>query len=577
MKDLNLLNKATATHLDQTFRAALAKASKGMSPLELGLSYLDWVSHLAISPGRSLLLAQSLLSKLRALGVYSFVSLLDKEAQGPASALERRVSGEAWKKWPFKVLAQAHQTGKDWWNEASIGVDGVRPEHERLVQALAEQILDMLSPANNPLTNPEVLKATWEEKGKNLFRGLNLLRKDRRRDAANTGIEENEGYQVGVNIGVTPGNVIFQNELIELIQYTPSTPKVGAEPVLICPPWIMKYYILDLSPHNSMVKYLVDQGKTVFMISWKNPTQKDKYTSFDDYRTHGLMQAIDVVNAVCPKRAINAVGYCIGGTLLTIGAATMARDDDNRLGSISLFAAQADFSEAGEIMRFISPSQLSFLKKLMKKQGYLGMESMGGAFGALRAGDLIYTAAVDRYLLGKDAKPNDLMAWNADGTRMPYRMHHQYLQQLYLENQLALNKFTVDGRPISVADIRAPLFVLGTETDHVAPWKSVFKLHDLTRQELTFLLTSGGHNAGVISGPEHPRRHYRAHTRNPGDKYMDPDTWLESRDAKAGSWWPYWNQWLEERMSKQTAPPSMGAARKGYKILREAPGEYVMG
>jgi polyhydroxyalkanoate synthase len=514
---MQVLDKQDAEHMDHSLRAMLAQMSRGMSPLDLALAYLDWASHLAISPGKRLLLAQSLLNKLRELGAYSLSSLLDKEAAGPASGIERRMSSEAWQRWPFKVFAQAHQVSKDWWNEATTNVDGVRPDHEQLVQAVAEQILDMMSPANLPVTNPEVLAATREEKGKNLFRGARNFVKDQWRNAANTGIEENDEFKVGEQVAITPGKVIFRNELIELIQYSPATEKVGAEPVLICPPWIMKYYILDLSPRNSLVKYLTEQGKTVFMISWKNPTEEDSETSFDDYRSKGLMQAIDAVNAVCPKQLIHAVGYCIGGTMLTIAAAAMAREGDERLASISLFAAQADFSEAGDILRFISPSQISFLEKLMWKQGYLGIENMGGAFSSLNASDLMYGAAIDRYFLGKESRPNDLMAWNADGTRMPYRMHSEYLTSLYLNNELGRNKFKVEGRTISVSDIKVPLFVLGTETDHVAPWHSVYKLHDLTNGELTFLLTSGGHNAGVISGPQHPRRRFRVDTRQPGD------------------------------------------------------------
>ncbi len=577
MNTIKLLDESAAEHIDATFRLALAKLSKGMSPIDLALSYLDWASHLAISPGRRMLLTQSLINKLLALGVYSIASLIRKDAEGPASKLERRVSGEAWKKWPFKVFAQAHQTTRDWCNEATLNVDGVRGDHEVLVNAVAGQILDMINPANYPLTNPEVLKTTRQEKGKNLLRGLRFLVKDRVRNAAHTGIAENDAFKVGETVAITPGKVVFQNELIELIQYAPVTGKVGAEPVLICPPWIMKYYILDLSPKNSLVKYLVERGKTVFMISWKNPTREDRDTSFDDYRSQGLMKAVEAVSTICRNRAINAVGYCIGGTLLTITAATMARDGDDRFASISLFAAQADFSEAGEILRFISPSQLSFLKQVMRKQGYLGIEHMGGAFSSLRASDQIYAGAVARYLLGQESTASDLMAWNADGTRMPYRMHSEYLHKLYLENQLARNKFEVAGRAVSVGDIKVPLFVLGTETDHVSPWVSVYKLVDLTHGELTFTLTSGGHNAGVISGPQHPRRRYRTHTRQPGDNYLDPSSWFAAQQPQQGSWWPLWDAWLDQQTSSKLAPPPMGAARKGYKVLRDAPGQYVHG
>ncbi len=577
LKTFEILDESQIKDMDRTFRTALAQASQGTSPLELGLATMDWISHLAISPGKRVQLAQSFLGKLQQLGIYSIESLFNKSAEGPASTIERRMSSEAWQKWPFKVFAQAHQVSKDWWKEATLGVEGVRGEHEIQMHALADQILDMLSPANSPITNPEVLQTTLKERGMNLARGMRFFVQDQMRNAAKNGVAENDAFKVGENLAVTPGKVVFQNSLLELIQYQPVTETVAAEPVLISPAWIMKYYILDLSPHNSMVKYLTEQGKTVFIISWKNPQKEDKNTSFEDYVELGLMKAIDAVSAICPRRKIHAVGYCIGGTLLSITASAMARDDDDRLQSISLFAAQADFSEAGEITRFVSPSQLSFLEKLMWKQGYLGTDKMGGAFSALRSSDLVYAGIVDRYFMGKKASLNDMMSWNADGTRMPYLMHTEYLTQLYLENQLSQSKFKVGGRTISISDIRVPLFVLGTETDHVAPWHSVYKFHNMTHGELTFALTSGGHNAGVVSGREHPRRRYRIHTRQNGDKYMDPDTWLESMDVNPGSWWPAWDQWLDQRTTAQIKPPTMGASRKGYKPLRDAPGEYVFG
>jgi len=577
LKTFEILDESQIKDMDRTFRTALAQASQGTSPLELGLATMDWISHLAISPGKRVQLAQSFLGKLQRLGIYSIESLFNKSAEGPASTIERRMSSEAWQKWPFKVFAQAHQVSKDWWKEATLGVEGVRGEHEIQMHALADQILDMLSPANSPITNPEVLQTTLKERGMNLARGMRFFVQDQMRNAAKNGVAENDAFKVGENLAVTPGKVVFQNSLLELIQYQPVTETVAAEPVLISPAWIMKYYILDLSPHNSMVKYLTEQGKTVFIISWKNPQKEDKNTSFEDYVELGLMKAIDAVSAICPRRKIHAVGYCIGGTLLSITASAMARDDDDRLQSISLFAAQADFSEAGEITRFVSPSQLSFLEKLMWKQGYLGTDKMGGAFSALRSSDLVYAGIVDRYFMGKKASLNDMMSWNADGTRMPYLMHTEYLTQLYLENQLSQSKFKVGGRTISISDIRVPLFVLGTETDHVAPWHSVYKFHNMTHGELTFALTSGGHNAGVVSGREHPRRRYRIHTRQNGDKYMDPDTWLESMDVNPGSWWPAWDQWLDQRTTAQIKPPTMGASRKGYKPLRDAPGEYVFG
>ena len=574
--DKTMVDGALADRIDQEFKSELAKACMGMSPIEICSAYFDWLSHLAISPGRQLQLVQSFVRKSAKLGMYSIQSLFDSSVDGPASKLERRVSGEGWQRWPFSVLAQAHQTTKDFWNEATHNVAGVSESHQQLVSFLSTQVIDALSPANFAPTNPEVIRSTFEEKGANLGRGLRNFISDKTKLSFDQDADEGDSFTVGENVAVTGGKVVYQNDLIELIQYTPVTEEVGAEPVLFCPAWIMKYYILDLSPNKSMVKYLTEQGKTVFMISWKNPGAEDRDVGYEDYLTLGLMAALDAVNAICPRRNVHAVGYCIGGTLLCTGAAAMARDGDDRLQSISLFAAQADFSEAGDITCFISPSQLEFMDKLMWSKGYLSSDNMGGAFGSLHASDLVYGSAVDRYLLGKTQKPIDLMAWNADGTRMPYRMHTEYLHKLFLHNELARNKFMVGGKPVSLSDIRVPMFVLGTETDHVAPWKSAYKLHDLTWTELTFLLTSGGHNAGVISGPSHPRRRYRVHTRQPGDRYTDPESWMSANAVDAGSWWPVWSAWLDERMSKTIKPPRSGAARKGYKVLRDAPGEYVL-
>jgi polyhydroxyalkanoate synthase len=587
VRAVDFLDEAQADIVDREFRALLARLTNGVSPLALSLATLDWISHLAISPGKQLFLVQSFLAKLTDLNVFAFESLYVDATEGPSDTIERRMSGPAWQKWPFRVFAQVHQSAREFTRHAVFTVEGVQDEHKEIVHAAAERVLEILSPANYPATNPEVLEALVQERGKNLARGLRFAVQDLAMKISNGKVMDNkflnkrltkpDGFKVGKNLATTAGKVVFRNALMELIQYSPATEKVGAEPVLISPAWIMKYYILDLSPHNSLVKYLTEQGKTVFIISWKNPGVEDKWIGFDDYIQSGLMEAINVVSAICPKRNIHGVGYCIGGTLLAVTAAAMARDDDHRLQTVSLFAAQTDFTEAGEISRFVGQSQLSFLDKLMWKQGYLPSDSMGSAFSSLRASDLIYGARVDRYLLGKETVPNDLMSWNADGTRMPHRMHAEYLQKLYLDNQLARNQLEVDGRAVAMSDIRVPMFTLGTETDHVAPWKSVFKIHQLTQCELTFVLTSGGHNAGVISGAKHPRRRHRVHTRIPGDKFISPDAWMESTPVVEGSWWPNWNQWLDQHMSTTIDPPSVGAPRKGYQTLGDAPGEYVYG
>ena len=335
----------------------------------------------------------------------------------------------------------------------------------------------------------------------------------------------------------------------------------------------MKYYILDLSPGNSLVRWLVGQGHTVFMISWVNPGQKLHDTSLDDYRSEGVMAAIDAVRSICDNQKIHGVGYCLGGTLLSIAAATMARDNDHRLASLSLFAAQTDFSEAGELQLFITEDQLNFLNDMMQTQGYLSTAQMGGAFQMLQSNDLIWSHAIRHYLLGEHDAPFDLMAWDADGTRLPARMHIEYLRRLYLHNDLAEGRFEVDGLPLAMDDIKLPIFLVSTEQDHIAPWHSVFKLHLLNDGAITFVLTSGGHNAGIVSEPGHKNRHFRIHTRDAGARTRGPDEWERDTPPQDGSWWPDWNRFLKQHSTKTITPPGAGDAK--YAALCEAPGSYV--
>jgi polyhydroxyalkanoate synthase len=371
--------------------------------------------------------------------------------------------------------------------------------------------------------------------------------------------------------------VILRTKLMELIQYSPQTPSVYAEPVLIVPAWIMKYYILDLSPKNSLVNYLTGLGHTVFMISWKNPTAEDRDITMDDYLEHGVLAALDAVTTVVPKHKVHAVGYCIGGTLLAIAAAVLAARDDERLASATMFAAQTDFSEPGELSIFISPAQLAMLEALMWKEGVLESRQMGGAFQLLRTWDLLWAPSIATYLKGERIGVNDLMAWNADGTRMAYRMHTDYLHQLYLDNDLAEGRYVANGTQVNLADLTVPMFVVGTETDHVAPWRSVYKVGRLVRStDYTFCLTSGGHNAGIISGPQHPKRRHRVHASRPGARLLSPDRYLEKIEPTPGSWWPTWAQWLAAHSSeRRVPPPKMGAAKQGLAALCPAPGTYV--
>ncbi len=571
-RDFKLMDGETARTIDHEFRAALGKLTQGMSPIELFNAYTDWLGHLAISPGKQLHLLQSAVHKVFQLGKFTF----DAVAHGAETEniyTDRSFAGDAWQQFPYSFFAQSFLATKEFIKESSENVFGVKGDHEELVSFMNTQIIEAISPANIPFTNPDIVAATKAEHGQNIADGLKRMVDDL---TDRTPVEERNPFQVGKDVGKTPGKVIFQNRLIELIQYTPTTPEVGSDPVLIIPPWIMKFYILDLTPKQSLIKYLVDQGKTVFIVSWKNPTAEDRDLTMDDYLDLGLLEALKAVTTIVPRCKVNTVGYCIGGTLLAIGAAALARDGDDTIKSVSLFTAQTDFTEPGEIKRMLGESQVSFVESAMWKQGYLEATNMGGAFKAMKPADLVWGPRVNRYFLGKEAEPNELMAWSEDATRMPYRMHTDYLRQLYLSNDLAVGEYKVHGEPVSLADIRVPIFAVGTTTDHVAPWKSVYKILRLTHTPVTFLLTNGGHNAGIICGAEHPRRSYQVHLHHPGDSFIDPDTWSKTIEKNPGSWWLEWNDWLDVQSGNKIKAPKMGAAKKGYEVLRDAPGEYVI-
>lgn len=568
---------ATLSILDRLVHAAMGRMTGSVSPAALALAWADWAIHLSAAPGKQVELVNKALRKTARMAEYAATCGSQPDAPRCIEPLpqDHRFDHPDWRLPPFNMIHQGFLLQQQWWHNATTGVRGVEQGHEKAVTFVARQLLDMVSPTNFLFTNPELLRQTVSESGANLVRGWRNWMEDMRRQTGGRGPAGVEDFKVGQDVAITPGRVVFRNRLIELIQYAPTTGEVKPEPVLIVPAWIMKYYILDLSPHNSLVRYLVSRGYTVFCISWKNPDAEDRDLSMEDYQRLGIMDALRAVGAIVPGARTHAVGYCLGGTLLSIAAATLARDGEDRLASMTLLAAQTDFTEAGELTLFIDESQLTFLEDGMWSQGYLDTTQMAGAFQLLRSNDLIWSRMVREYLMGQREAMSDLMAWNADPTRMPYRMHSEYLRRLFQHNELAAGRYRVDGRPVAMSDIRVPVFAVGTETDHVAPWRSVYRVRLLLDTEMTFCLTNGGHNAGIVSPADHPHRRHRIATIGVDEPFTDAEGWLTANEPRQGSWWLSWVDWLDRHSGPPVPPPALGNAKAGLPPLEPAPGRYV--
>jgi polyhydroxyalkanoate synthase len=556
--------------------ASLAQFTGGLSPHAMIDAWSDWAMHLGRAPGRQLELMERWRANALKLTQFASAQALDQPAEKPfkPGPYDTRWSHQGWDKPPFSLWQQGFLATQDWWHAATSELRGLRRQNADRTGFMMRQLLDTVSPSNFPLGNPEILDKTLATGGRNLIDGAARCADDARHILAQEHRPVPKEFALGKALACTPGAVVYRNDLMELIQYSPTTSDVQAEPVLIVPAWIMKYYILDLSPENSFVRWLVGQGYTVFCISWRNPGAEDADLSLEAYRKQGIIQALDVINDIVPGQKVHANGYCLGGTLLAIAAAAMARDGEDRLASVTLMAAQVDFAEAGELLLFLDESQVAFLEDLMWSQGYLDRPQMSGAFAAIRSEDLIWSRAVRRYFLGEPDLPTDVTVWVNDTTRMPARMHSEYLRGIFLENRISAGRFAVDGKVIALKDISGPVFVIGTETDHIAPWRSVYKTALFTDCDLHFLLTKGGHNSGILSEPGHRGRHYRIGHRPALALYRDPDTWLAAHDPVPGSWWPEWSKWLA-RQSSGTVPARQPGTDPNYPSIAQAPGAYI--
>jgi polyhydroxyalkanoate synthase len=564
--------------LDRLLHAASAPYTLSLSPVSLSLAWADWAWHLALAPGRQMELAALATQLGRNSARVAIMGGGEDEHAGEADD-DPRFRHPAWTQWPFNAIRHGFRNQEAFWREAAH-TPGMTAHHAHVTQFFARQWLGMLTPANWLTTNPVVLQDAADSGGAHLVQGAMNWWRDVTGQPDPVKQAQAARFAVGRDVAVTPGTVVWRNRLIELLRYTPQTEAVHPEPLLIVPSWIMKYYVLDLSPHNSLVRYLVQQGHTVYMLSWRNPDASDHDLSMDDYLNLGIFDALRAVGQLQGrKQPVHAVGYCLGGTLLAIAAAALARDggcelaqDVPPLKSLSLLAAQTDFSEPGELGLFIDESQIGFLDDITRGQGYLSGKQMAGSFQFLHSRDLVWTRRMREYLMGEREQRTDLMAWNADTTRLPARMHHEYLTALYLHNALAESKYRVQESAVSLADVRLPIFLVGTERDHISPWPSVYKLHHLCDSEITFVLASGGHNAGIVSEPGHANRHYQIACRAAHSPWVEHEHWQRKAPQHEGSWWPAWHQWLAAYSSAPRQPTPVPPQA----VLGDAPGTYVL-
>ena len=450
-------------------------------------------------------------------------------------------------------------------------VKGLDPVKAKKVDFYTRQFVDAMSPSNFVATNPEVLTTTLETGGQNLLHGLENLLADLDRGEGRLSITmtDMKSFRLGENIAGTPGKVVYQNELMQLIQYAPSTPEVRCRPLLIVPPWINKFYVLDLQPKNSFIKWCVDHGHTVFVISWVNPDERLAQKSFEDYMLEGPLAALDAIEAATGERSVNAVGYCLGGTLLASTLSYMVAHGDDRIASATYFVTLVDFTEVGDMAVFIDQEQISSLEKRMQERGYLEAHDMATSFNMLRANDLIWSFVVNNYLLGKEPVPFDLLFWNSDSTRMPAAMHSFYLRNMYQRNLLAKpGGITLADTPIDLSAIKTPTFLLSSREDHIAPWKSTYAATRLYSGPVKFVLAASGHMAGVISAPGSKYGHWTN-----DELPSTPDEWLDGTKTHQGSWWPLWDEWVTPFNLGRVLPRSPCDGKLG--AVEDAPGTYV--
>jgi len=544
-------------------------------PMGVGSAFLEMTKRMMADPAKLMKAQMTLWQDYLTLWQRTTQRLLGQEAEPvitPAKD-DRRFKDSAWdENTLFDFIKQSYLLSARWMQSTVNEVEGLDDHTAKKVDFYTRQFVDAMAPSNFVMTNPEVLRTTVETGGENLVKGLEHLLKDLERGKGELRISmtDYDAFQVGKNIASTPGKVVFQTDLMQLIQYTPTTPDVAKRPLMIVPPWINKFYILDLREKNSFVKWAVDQGHTVFVLSWVNPDEKLAQKTFEDYMTEGVLAALDAIEKQTGEKDVNAVGYCLGGTLLGSTLAYMAAKKDDRIKSATFFTTMLDFAEAGELSVFIDEEQLNFIEGQMAEKGYLDGAKMATTFNMLRANDLIWSFVVNNYLLGKDPFPFDLLYWNSDSTRMPAAMHSFYLRSMYQKNLLCQpGAVTLKGEKIDLRKVKTPAFFLSTREDHIAPWKSTYQGTQLFTGPIKFVLAASGHIAGVVNPPAAEKYCYWTNEKLP----KDSDGWLKDAKQNPGSWWPAWQEWVSGFANGKV--PARDPAKGKLKALDEAPGSYV--
>ena len=546
-------------------------------PLHLTQTFMDFTAKMMADPNRLVQAQMELWQQYMKLWQATAQRMMGQQVEPVAEPAkgDKRFNDPAWKdEVVFDYLKQSYLLTARWLQHTIKEVEGVDDKTAQKVDFYTRQFIDALSPSNFALTNPQVVKATVESKGENLVKGLQNLLTDLERGKGRLAIRQTDmkAFKVGENVATSPGKVVYQNKLIQLIQYAPTTAEVYTQPLLIVPPWINKFYILDLKPENSFIKWATEQGYTVFVISWVNPDEHLTKLTFDDYMKLGPLAALDAIEKATGQRQISAIGYCIGGTLMAATLAYMAARGDDRITACTFFTAQVDFTEPGELGVFIDEEQLAGVEEAMSKKGYLEGSEMATTFNMLRANDLIWSFVVNNYLMGKDPFPFDLLFWNADATRMPAAMHSYYLRNMYQKNLLVQpGGLTIDNVPIDLRKITIPVYLQAGKEDHIAPAKSVYKATQIFSGPVRFMLAGSGHIAGVVNPPRNKKyQHWLSETaKNPPTL----DEWKAIAREFPGSWWHDWDKWLSEKSGPKVAVRVPGEG--GLPAIEDAPGSYV--